>query len=88
MLMDFSMAATTAASAANNVTQNLNTTILQLQSSVNGVESAVKSICESANEDGLDLAKLSTSVTQLEGNALGQAPSSSVFSFTYVSAVC
>jgi hypothetical protein len=66
-MMDFSMAATTAASTANNVTQNLNSTILQLQSSVNGVETAVKDISQSANGDGLDLGKLSMSVSELEG---------------------
>ena len=38
-----------------------------LQSSVNGVETAVKDISASAQGDGLDLAKLSKSVAELEG---------------------
>ncbi len=65
--MDFGTAATTAASAANNVTQNLNTTILQLQDLTAGVETAVKDISESAGKDGVDLGKLFKSVTELEG---------------------
>lgn len=66
MDMGISIAATNAASAANNVTQNLNTTISQLQSSVEGVEGVVKDI-ESTSESGLDLSKLSVSITQLQG---------------------
>lgn len=69
MDMGISMAATNAASAANNVTQNLNTTISQLQSSVENVEGVVKNIA-SNEEEGLDLSKLSTSISQLEGKAI------------------
>jgi len=65
--MDFGSAATNAASAANNVTQNLNSAILQLQSSVDGVETSLESISKSATGNGLDLAKLSKSLKELEG---------------------
>jgi len=64
--MDFGSAATNAASAANNVTQNLNSAILQLQSSVDGVETSLESISKSATGNGLDLAKLSKSLKELE----------------------
>ena len=67
MDMGISMAATNAASAANSVTQNLNTTISQLQSSVEGVEGVVKNITTTSKKEGLDLAKLSASITELEG---------------------
>ena len=67
VVADFGLAATTAATTANIVTQDLNSAILQLQSSVNGVETAVKDISASAQGDALDLAKLSKSVEELEG---------------------
>ena len=67
MDMGISIAATNAASAANNVTQNLNTTISQLQSSVQGVEGVVKNITSTNNVESLDLTKLSSSISELEG---------------------
>ena len=63
MDMGISIAATTAATAANNVTQNLNTTILQLQSSVEAVEGVVKDISASEQAEGFDLSKLSASIS-------------------------
>lgn len=67
MDMGISIAATNAASAANNVTQNLNTTISQLQSSVQGVEGVVKNITTTNDKESLDLTKLSSSISELEG---------------------
>ena len=67
MDMGISIAATNAASAANNVTQNLNTTISQLQSSVQGVEGVVKDITTTNDVESLDLTKLSASISELEG---------------------
>ena len=69
MDMGISIAATNAASAANNVTQNLNTTISQLQSSVQGVEGVVKDITTTNNAESLDLTKLSSSISELEGRS-------------------
>lgn len=70
MDLGISMAATNAVTAANNVTQNLNTTILQLQSAVDGVKHVVDDVAaDVAKEEGLDLSKLSASIIDLEGSA-------------------
>ena len=70
MDLGISMAATNAVTAANNVTQNLNTTILQLQSAVDGVKHVVDDVAaDVAGQEGLDLSKLSASINDLEGRA-------------------
>ena len=70
MDLGISMAATNAVTAANNVTQNLNTTILQLQSAVDGVKHVVDDVAaDVAGQEGLDLSKLSASIVDLEGGA-------------------
>ena len=69
MDMGISIAATNAASAANNVTQNLNTAINQLQRSVEEVEGVAEQISSSGDGNSVDLSKLSASVTGLEGTA-------------------
>lgn len=71
MDMGISIAATNAASAANNVTQNLNTAINQLQSNIEDVQGVVKEISSSGDGSSVDLSRLSASVTELEGACLG-----------------
>ena len=52
MDLGISMAATNAVTAANNVTQNLNTTILQLQSAVDGVKHVVDDVAAGRGRAG------------------------------------